>query len=70
MDRFVSLIILVVKAGSHTDASSIRNGSAMPILIWIATIACMLEIVTVHAPGQTQKDVSARNEKDLDQQHR
>jgi hypothetical protein len=39
----------------------------MPILIWIATIACMLEIATGHAPDQTHKDLAARRGKDLDQ---
>jgi hypothetical protein len=34
----------------------------MPILIWIATIACMLEIGTGRSPGQTQKASPARTE--------
>jgi hypothetical protein len=38
----------------------------MPILIWIAAIACMLEITSGHAHEQGHKDVSARSEKDSD----
>ena len=38
----------------------------MPILIWIAAIACMLEIASGHTHEQGRKDLSARSEKDLD----
>ena len=31
----------------------------MPILIWIATIACMLEIAMGHPPDQSHKDLPA-----------
>jgi hypothetical protein len=39
----------------------------MPILIWIATIACMLEIATGHAPDQSHEDFPARRDEDSDQ---
>jgi hypothetical protein len=44
-----------------------RKGSAMPILIWIATIACMMEIAMGHAPDRSHKDLPARSDQDLDQ---
>jgi hypothetical protein len=67
MERFISLTILMVEAGWPDGTGGIRKGSAMPILIWIATIACMLEIAAEHAPGQPQKDLPARSDQDLEQ---
>jgi hypothetical protein len=37
----------------------------MPILIWIATAACMLEVATGHAVYHTGTDLPARSGKDL-----
>jgi hypothetical protein len=34
----------------------------MPILIWIATIACMWGIATGHLPDESHKDSSDRSE--------
>jgi hypothetical protein len=42
----------------------------MPILIWIATVACMLEVATGHDPDHTRTDLPARSGKDLALQHR
>jgi hypothetical protein len=67
MDRFISVIILKVKARRPDCTSRIRKGSAMPILIWIATIACMMEIAMGHAPHRSQKDLPARSGQNLDQ---
>jgi hypothetical protein len=39
----------------------------MPILIWIATIACMMEIAMGHAPHRSQKDLLARSDQHLGQ---
>jgi hypothetical protein len=39
----------------------------MPILIWIATVACMLEIAIGHTPDQRQDNLWARSNKGLDQ---
>jgi hypothetical protein len=38
-----------------------RKGIAMPILIWIATIACMLEIAMGHPQDQSHKDLPGRS---------
>jgi hypothetical protein len=35
----------------------------MPILIWIATTACMLEIARGQTPDQSRKDLQARSDK-------
>jgi hypothetical protein len=40
----------------------------MPILIWIATVACMLEIASGLAADRCQKDLPARSAQDSDQQ--
>jgi hypothetical protein len=66
-DRFISVIILVVKAGWPDCTNRIRKGRAMPILIWIATIACMMEIAMGYAPDRSHKDLPARSDQDLDQ---
>jgi hypothetical protein len=64
MERFVSRIIFMVGAGCPDGTSGMRKGRAMPILIWIATIACMLEIATGYAPGQSRRELPARSKKD------
>jgi len=38
----------------------------MPILVWIATIACMLEIATGHAAAQSHRELPARSKKSPD----
>jgi hypothetical protein len=40
----------------------------MPILIWVATVACMLEIAIGHPPEQSNKELPGRSAEDLDQQ--
>jgi hypothetical protein len=67
MDRFISVIILMVKERRPDCTSRIRKGSAMPILIWIATIACMMEIAMGHAPHRSHKDLPAPSGQNLDQ---
>jgi hypothetical protein len=38
----------------------------MPILLWIASIACMLEIAMGRALDQSHKDLPARRDNGLD----
>jgi hypothetical protein len=62
MDRFISMTISRVRAGPF-GTSRITTGCAMPILIWIATIACMFEI-TMGPPGrpdQSNSDLQDRS---------
>jgi hypothetical protein len=39
----------------------------MPILIWIATVACMLEIAMGHALDEGHENLSERSDKESDQ---
>jgi hypothetical protein len=39
----------------------------MPILIWIATVACMWEIAIGHTADRSHKDLPGRSAKDLAQ---
>jgi hypothetical protein len=63
MDRFISMTISAVRAGPF-GTSRITTGCAMPILIWIATIACMLEIALgpPRRPDQSNSDLQDRSE--------
>jgi hypothetical protein len=62
MDRFICVIISVAGAGAKRHRQH-EKGRAMPILLWIATIACMLEIALGHPPDRpAHKDLSGRSE--------
>jgi hypothetical protein len=68
MERIISLNISMVGTGWRPNGpSNIRKGRTMPILIWIATVACMLEIAMGHTPDQSTENPSARGDEDLDQ---
>jgi hypothetical protein len=60
MERFVSMIIWPLERAPKGTGGT-RKGRAMPILIWIATIACMLEMMGCPS-GQSHKDVPDRSE--------
>jgi hypothetical protein len=68
MEWFISMIISVVTDLPGPTREGKEEGHAMPILIWIVTVACMLEIAIGHGPDQGRKDLPPGSTENLDRQ--